>query len=86
MATLIHPGPAATGTTSIGAVVEPLVDALFGGRPPVSFEFWDGSRIDGGASGTMRLNNPDALRRLLWSPDELGVVPGVCRRRDRRHR
>ncbi len=73
MATTIHPGPTATGTTSIGAVVEPLVDALFGGRPQVSFEFWDGSRLDGGASGTMRLNNPDALRRLLWSPDELGV-------------
>ena len=73
MATLIHPWPAATGTTSVAAAVEPLVDALFGGQTPVSFEFWDGSHIDGGAAGTMRLNSPDALRHIIWSPDELGV-------------
>ncbi len=74
MATLIHPWPAATGTTSVAAAVEPLVDALFGGQTPVSFEFWDGSHIDGGAAGTMRLNSPDALRHIIWSPDELGVA------------
>ena len=42
-------------------------------RTPVSFEFWDGSRIEGGSAGTMRLNTPDAVRRIIWSPDELGV-------------
>jgi cyclopropane-fatty-acyl-phospholipid synthase len=39
-------------------------------------EFWDGSAIDSDVDappGTIRVNSPDAIRRLLWSPDELGL-------------
>ncbi len=44
-------------------------------------EFWDGSVIEhersprggGGAPGTLRVNSPDAVRRLLWTPNQLGL-------------
>ncbi len=45
------------------------------GEAPVRFEFWDGSVI-GAADpvGTVRVRSADALRRILWSPGELGVA------------
>jgi cyclopropane-fatty-acyl-phospholipid synthase len=51
---------------------------LLGTTLPVRLEFWDGSAIeadtpDGSAPGTVRIKSPDAVRRLLWSPDELGL-------------
>ena len=56
----------------------PLLRALLGSTLPVRLEFWDGSAVeadtpDGSAPGTVRVNSPDAVRRLLWSPDELGL-------------
>jgi cyclopropane-fatty-acyl-phospholipid synthase len=45
------------------------------GRAPVSFEFWDGSKWgpnDG--IGRICLRSENALRRLFWSPGELGVA------------
>ena len=43
--------------------------------PPVEIEFWDGSTIgrpDG--PGRLRVNSLDALRRIIWSPNELGIA------------
>ena len=56
-------------------LLAPIVHALLGDAPPVRLELWDGSSIgpaDGGA-GTLRVHSPDAFRRLLWSPNELGL-------------
>jgi cyclopropane-fatty-acyl-phospholipid synthase len=53
----------------------PLITALVGASVPVRFTFWDGSRIgpaDG--IGTIQVRSADALRRILWSPGELGVA------------
>ena len=57
-------------------VLGPIVHALLGDPPPLRIELWDGSSIgppDGGA-GTLRVHSPDAFRRLLWSPNELGLA------------
>lgn len=59
---------------TIAATLTPMFDALLG-EPEVEFEFWDGSRLgrpDG--PGRLRVNSPDALRRIVWSPDELGFA------------
>jgi cyclopropane-fatty-acyl-phospholipid synthase len=56
----------------------PLLRALLGSTLPVRLEFWDGSAVetdtpDGSSPGTVRVTSPDAVRRMLWSPDELGL-------------
>jgi cyclopropane-fatty-acyl-phospholipid synthase len=70
----------ATNTTNMptdGTVADtlrPMFDALLG-TPAVEFEFWDGSKLgrpDG--PGRIRVNSIDALRRIIWSPDELGLA------------
>ena len=52
----------------------PVFNTLFDGEPPVRFEFWDATGVgpaDG--PGSIVLKSPEALRRLLYSPDELGM-------------
>jgi cyclopropane-fatty-acyl-phospholipid synthase len=52
----------------------PLLALVFSGPPPVRFECWDGSAIGPpDPPATLKLRRPDALRRMLWSPDELGL-------------
>ena len=65
--------PAAPAERTVADILRPMVDALTVGTLPVRLEFWDGSGLgaqDG--AGTLRMNTPDALRRVAWSPDELG--------------
>ncbi len=60
-------------TRSVADIMRPAIDVLIDGTPPVRIEFWDGSALgaDDGP-GTIRMNTPDALRRIVWAPDELG--------------
>ncbi len=53
----------------------PLVHAVFGDDLPVQVRFWDGSHV-GPADGpaTIVLHSPRALRRILWSPNEVGFA------------
>ena len=62
-----------TGETVAG-LFEPLLQTILGGSPPVRFEFWDGSAA-GPRDGEDRVavQSPDALRRMIWSPGELGL-------------
>ncbi len=53
---------------------EPLLTKIFSGSPPIVIEFWDESRIGDEGPGELRFNRPEGLRRILWSPDELGVA------------
>src|SRR3546814_4679577 len=72
-----------SGAVSSGAVVThgpaaeaaaPLVEMLLG-AVPVRLELWDGTSVGpDGETCTIRLRSPDALRRVLWSPGELGVA------------
>jgi cyclopropane-fatty-acyl-phospholipid synthase len=65
--------PGNPDTVAAAATLQPLFDAFLGGPPPVTFQFWDGSRA-GPTSGPERVvfRNADAIRRIAWAPDELG--------------
>ncbi|MGH9126876.1 MAG: class I SAM-dependent methyltransferase, partial [Acidimicrobiales bacterium] len=68
-ATSANQGPA----TGVAAMVESLSRALFGPLL-VRAEFWDGSVLGPENSpGTLYVRSPDALRRILWAPGELGL-------------
>ncbi len=59
---------------TVAGVFDPLLEAVLGGAPPVRFEFWDGSSAgppDG--SDVVKVQSPHALRRMMWSPGELGL-------------
>jgi cyclopropane-fatty-acyl-phospholipid synthase len=51
-----------------------MLDALFEGGPPVPIEYWDGSATEADGPGRLIVRSPDALRRIIWSPDELGIA------------
>jgi cyclopropane-fatty-acyl-phospholipid synthase len=64
-----------TSPLPVADALGPVIRALVGKGTPVRFEFWDGSGIgptDG--AGTVHVRSADALRRILWSPGELGVA------------
>ncbi|HEY7628222.1 MAG TPA: cyclopropane-fatty-acyl-phospholipid synthase family protein [Ilumatobacteraceae bacterium] len=55
--------------------MKPLIDEVFGVELPLRLEFWDGSALSpSDAVGTLHFNTPDAIRRLLWMPNELGLA------------
>ncbi|MCU1358888.1 MAG: SAM-dependent methyltransferase [Ilumatobacteraceae bacterium] len=68
-------------TTGVGAAgddaataMRPVVEGFLGVSAPITFQFWDGSSISRpNAVATLRFNSPDALRRVLWMPNELGL-------------
>lgn len=68
--------PVELSTTRVDCArtVGPLIELLVG-HAPVCFEFWDGSHwgLNEGI-GRIRIRSKDALRRLMWSPGELGVA------------
>jgi len=61
-------------TQTVAGLFAPLLQAILGGAPPVRFEFWDGS-FAGPQEGAnvVRVQSPHALRRMIWSPGELGL-------------
>ena len=58
----------------VAVSLAPLLAHFFGGPPPVRFEFWDGTSLGPSHGDTLRVRSPDAVRRLLWSPGELGLA------------
>ena len=74
-------GGVVTTSVSDGAAIRTVADqlggmfiSLFAGEPPIPIEFWDGSVVGHDGPGRAVLRRPDALRRLVWSPDELGIA------------
>jgi cyclopropane-fatty-acyl-phospholipid synthase len=64
-----------TGSTpSVADHLEPFIRHIFRGPPPVEITFWDGSHIGSGGPGSIIVRSPDALRRMMWAPGELGVA------------
>lgn len=61
-------------TKSVAERLEPLVGTIFRGRVPIRIEMWDGSTLGEDSSTTIQLTSPMALRRILWSPGELGLA------------
>ena len=56
------------------AAMEPLLFHFFGGPPPVRVQFWDGTALGPAEGDTLQVRSRDAVRRLLWSPGELGLA------------
>ncbi len=54
----------------LGAALAPFV----GGDLPVRLVAWDGSTTGPADAPVVELRSPDALRRLLWHPGELGAA------------
>jgi cyclopropane-fatty-acyl-phospholipid synthase len=62
---------------TVGQLVQPVIRALLGPDPGVRFEFWDGSAVGrDDAKAAVRVASPDALRRLVWAPGQLGLGRG----------
>lgn len=59
----------------VAEAMRPVIEGSFGRKIPIRFEFWDGSRLSpaDGTVATLHFNSPDAIRRLLWMPNELGL-------------
>ena len=58
----------------VADALAPVLTALIGRDARVRITFWDGSAIGpDDAVGTLAVRSPDALRRIVWAPGELGV-------------
>jgi cyclopropane-fatty-acyl-phospholipid synthase len=56
-------------------VLAPLFRGLLGDPLPLRFELWDGSSMGPVDSPALvRVRRPDALRRILFAPNELGIA------------
>lgn len=68
---------ASTSTSTDTGVAARLAEAVrpfIGGDLPVRLEAWDGSVAGPDGAPLVVLRSPDALRRLLWHPGELGAA------------
>jgi cyclopropane-fatty-acyl-phospholipid synthase len=60
---------------SVAARLAPLLDQLFLDGSPIRFEMWDQSALGPTESdGVLIVRSPNALRRLIWSPNDLGIA------------
>ncbi|MGD0374159.1 MAG: cyclopropane-fatty-acyl-phospholipid synthase family protein [Streptosporangiaceae bacterium] len=67
-ATRARPGTGAAG------LLLPVAERLFGGEPPVRIRAWDGSEAGPADAPALVLRTPQALRRMMWHPGELGIA------------
>ena len=58
----------------MAVALAPLLAHFFGGPPPVRIAFWDGTSLGPSHGDTLHVRSSDAVRRLLWSPGELGLA------------
>ncbi|MCP2192685.1 class I SAM-dependent methyltransferase [Williamsia deligens] len=65
--------PTPTGTGAAHTIAD-LLEPLVGGELPVRLRTWDGAEAGPADAPLVTLRSPDALRRLLWSPGELGAA------------
>jgi cyclopropane-fatty-acyl-phospholipid synthase len=61
-------------TTTVAPRLESALAPFVGGDLPVRLVAWDGSAAGPPDAPTVELRSPDALRRLLWQPGELGAA------------
>ncbi|GAC1517342.1 MAG: cyclopropane-fatty-acyl-phospholipid synthase family protein [Acidimicrobiales bacterium] len=60
---------------TVALQLEPVLSGILGSPPALAIEFWDGSRLGPDAApATVRFRTPDALRRILYAPGELGFA------------
>lgn len=69
-----HSGANAHKTATVARDVERALRPLIRGELPVRLEAWDGSAAGPQDAPVVQLNSPNALRRQLWAPGELGAA------------
>lgn len=59
----------------VAAAMRSVLEGTFGRNIPIRFEFWDGSTLvpRDRTVATLRFTSSDAIRRLMWMPNELGL-------------
>ncbi len=61
--------------TDLSSVINGLITDIFKRELPLSLELWDGSSlVSPNSICTIKVNSPDAFKRLLFSPGELGLA------------
>lgn len=60
-------------STDVATRVQPMIRSLFGSELPLRIRAWDGSET-GGNGPLVVLRDPRAIRRIVWSPNELGLA------------
>ena len=58
---------------SVARAVAPLLRRLIGSSLPLQVRFWDGSAVGPSSETAVIMRSPNALRRLLSAPGELGL-------------
>jgi cyclopropane-fatty-acyl-phospholipid synthase len=70
-----QPDRPSSANLSVAARLSPLLGRFFAEGPPIRFEMWDRSALGPpGSDGVLVVRSPNALRRLIWSPNELGLA------------
>ena len=62
------------GAGSVAAELAGVVEPLFGGPLPIRLRAWDGSEAGPADAPAVALSSPNAVRRLLFHPGELGIA------------
>ena len=74
MTSVLHHRPHAPATGGVAAQLEDVLRPFIGGDLPVRLIAWDGSEAGPDVAPVVELRSPEALRRLLWHPGELGAA------------
>ncbi len=61
-------------TAALADTIAEVLRPVVGGELPVRLVVWDGSEAGPSGAPVVRLKSPDAIRRLLWAPGELGAA------------
>ncbi len=68
------PAAGDAGSPGIAARLAEALEPFVGGDLPVRLRAWDGSEAGPTDAPLVELRSPDAVRRLLWHPGELGAA------------
>ena len=60
--------------SNVAEEVAPLVEALVGDSEAMPIGFWDDSTLGPASDSSIVVRSPDAVRRLVWAPGELGLA------------
>jgi cyclopropane-fatty-acyl-phospholipid synthase len=61
--------------TTVRGPLAPLIEMLLGVDPPIAFEGYEGTRLGpADPAATLVVRSPDALRRIVTAPGELGLA------------
>jgi cyclopropane-fatty-acyl-phospholipid synthase len=63
-----------TGASGVAGRLAEAAAPFVGGDLPIRLRAWDGSEVGPADAPLVELRSPNALRRLLWHPNELGAA------------